>query len=260
MTVATTADRGSDHAEREREHFDRLAEACGETWWGHLTRAGVQRMRRRVDLLAAWLEGCPDPHVLEIGCGAGMFTRAILERFPTLRLTAWDISPKSVALAHDRCGGYPNLRLAVADVMCDDHPCGVFDAIVGNSILHHLPIERYLPLAWRLLKPGGFVWFSEPNMLNPQIAVEKNVRWVGRRLQNTEDETAFFRWSLRRIMERRGFHDVRIEPYDFLHPAVPAPFIGLVDWCGRIMESVPVVREIAGSLHITARRPLLEKA
>jgi hypothetical protein len=52
-------------------------------------------------------------------------------------------------------------------------------------------------------------------MLNPQIAIQKNVSWVKRKLGDSPDETALFRWPLRRLLERTGFRDVRIDPFDF---------------------------------------------
>jgi hypothetical protein len=64
---------------------------------------------------------------------------------------------------------------------------------------------------------------SAPNMLNPQIAIQKNVSWVKRKLGDSPDETAFFHWPLQRLLERTGFRDVRIDPFDFLHPKTPRP-------------------------------------
>ena len=64
---------------------------------------------------------------------------------------------------------------------------------------------------------------SAPNMLNPQIAIQKNVSWVKRKLGDSPDETAFFRWPLQRLLERTGFRDVRIDPFGFLHPKTPRP-------------------------------------
>src|ERR1019366_10480501 len=43
-----------------------------------------------------------------------------------------------------------------------------------------------------------------------------------------------------------------ITPFDWLHPVTPQPLIGLVTAIGRAIESVPVVREFAGSLYIKA--------
>ena len=69
-----------------------------------------------------------------------------------------------------------------------------------------------------------------------------------------DDETAFFRWRLRRRLTALGFDRVEIVPFDFLHPSIPAPLISLVGKLGAVAERVPLVRELSGSLHITARR------
>lgn len=130
-----------------------------------------------------------------------------------------------------------------------------FDAVLGNSILHHLPPEKALGECYRVLKPGGFIWFSEPNMINPEIAIERNGRFIGELLQNTEYETAFVRWSIARVLREARFEDISVRPYDFLHPIIPAAFVNAVEALGRLLEKVPVVREVSGSLMITAKRP-----
>jgi hypothetical protein len=89
-------------------------------------------------------------------------------------------------------------------------------------------------------------------MINPQILIEKNVRFIGKRLQNTEEETAFFRWPLRRQLVQVGFSKVSVQPFDFLHPAAPKSLIGATSAIGALLEKVPFAREFAGSLLITA--------
>ena len=82
-------------------------------------------------------------------------------------------------------------------------------------------------------------------------------RWGGFAVWNlgdTEDETAFFRWKLRRQIESAGFKSVEVRPFDFLHPLVPAALVAQTDRLGRLMERIPMLREIAGSLLITASR------
>jgi len=69
------------------------------------------------------------------------------------------------------------------------------------------------------------------------------------------DETAFVRWSLARALRAAGFAAVQITPHDWLHPATPVGLIDGVARLGGIAETVPVVRECAGSLLIAARRP-----
>jgi SAM-dependent methyltransferase len=252
-TAASLLEAGFQHG--ERAHFDRLAEATGEIWWGSRTVAGRRRLRRRADLLTAELASMDDPRVLELGCGTGALTRPLLECMPDLKLTAVDISPRSIDIARRQCADFSRARIEVVDLFESPYPPGSFDALIGNSVLHHLHVELFLPIITRLLRPGGLMWFYEPNMLNPQIAIEKNVGFIGRWLQNTPDETAFFRWRLGRQLRSAGFRDVSIVPFDFLHPGLPEWSAPLLDRLGKAVERFPLLREIAGSLRIRATRP-----
>ena len=91
-------------------------------------------------------------------------------------------------------------------------------------------------------------------MLNPQVSLERNVRWIGRWLDNSPGETAFVRWRIRPELTRLGLVDVRTRPFDFLYPLTPARWIAAVERLGRALERVPVLAEIAGSLLITGRK------
>jgi len=241
--------------DREKEHFDKLAEETGEIWWGSVTPAGLRRLERRASFLKKSTELFQDPYVLELGCGTGAFTKPLLTSISNLRLVGVDVSPKTIEKIRCVCNSYPNARFEVADVSHMQYASDTFDAVVGNSVLHHVPLKETLLETFRVLKPGGLFYFFEPNMLNPQIALEKNIRFIGRRLQNSPDETAFFRWSLAKHLRANGFVDVSIKPFDFLHPAVPNALISAVSSVGGILEKIPVMKEVAGSLIISAKKP-----
>jgi SAM-dependent methyltransferase len=241
---------------KEREFFDQLVEETGETWWGNARPAADIRMRRRVDMLAEDLRTLSDPQVLEIGCGTGFFTRYLLERLPDLKLVGSDISPKSIAAANERWSAFPDARFEVMDATALPYEEGSYDAVIGCSILHHLPAEGTLREAFRVLRPGGLIWFSEPNMINPHILLEKNVRFIGKRLQATEDETAFIRWSMGKLLQNLGFDQVSVQPYDFLHPILPGVLLPAARRVGRVLEAIPVLREFSGCLAIRARKPI----
>ncbi len=51
---------------------------------------------------------------------------------------------------------------------------GPFIAVIGSSALYHLEIIPALATIYELLRPNGILSFAEPNMLNPQIAIQKN--------------------------------------------------------------------------------------
>lgn len=238
----------------EREHFDRLVNNQGESWWGNATPAGIWRLQRRASLIASELAQFTDPLVLEIGCGVGTFTRYVLEELPLLRLVGCDVSPRSIEAARHHNSRNRRAIFEVGDVAALKYSDETFDAVIGNSVLHHLPLELSFAEIFRVLKVGGLIWFSEPNMMNPQNALERNVRFIGRMLQNSENETAFIRWRLARKMVECGFRDVSVQPYDFLHPAIPRAMVRPVDRLARFLETVPVFREVSGSLLIRGCR------
>lgn len=107
----------------------------------------------------------------------------------------------------------------------------------------------------RVLRPGGRMVFAEPNMMNPQIFVQKSVRIIKRWLGDTPHETAFVRWSIARRLRRAGYTRVNVFPFDFLHPLTPRPLIEGVSRVGAWFERIPILREIAGSCLIVAEKP-----
>jgi len=133
---------------------------------------------------------------------------------------------------------------------------GPFDAIVGSSVLHHLEIGRALTKVDALLKRGGIMCFAEPNFLNPGVFLERKLRFLPCFSYVSPDETAFLRWQLCRQLLRAGFQDVKIEPFDWLHPATPLGLIPMVQHVGAQLEKMPILREFAGSLIIQAQKPI----
>ena len=232
---------------KEIQHGRFLAQHGAGEIWNWEGPAGKLRWARRVKLLSRHLR--PGMSVLELGCGTGYFTRELVRS--GAEIVAIDVSPELLEIASANCS-VPNVRYEIQNAHELSYPEGVFDCVVGSSVLHHLEIQEALREMYRVLKPGGRISFTEPNMLNPQIAIQKNVPWVKRKLGDSPDETAFFRWPLRRLLEVTGYREVRIDPFDFLHPKTPRPLVDRLDSVGRFLEGVPVISEFAGSLYIRA--------
>ncbi len=241
----------SSRSSRERDHFDALAEETGSVWWGTMTKAGQLRLDERAALAIRHGNLVSGMVALEPGAGNGEFTRRLA--VSGAHIIGVEISSRQVALASERLKEFPNARVIEGNISHLDFESGSFDAIVGNAVLHHFDLDAALPEMRRVLKPGGRLFFSEPNMLNPQIALEKNIKWVGRALQNSPDETAFFRWHVKSILQRCGFKDIQVVPFDFLHPGTPEPLIAFAQRAGRLLSRIPLIREVAGSLQIIAR-------
>ena len=232
---------------KEVQHGRFLAEHGAGEIWNWESPAGKLRWARRVRMLSSHLK--PGMTLLELGCGTGSFTRELARS--GAEVFAIDVSPELLEIANANCSA-PNVQYQIQNAYALTYSEGTFDSVVGSSVLHHLEIEAAIRDMYRVLKPGGTIYFTEPNMLNPQIAIQKNIPWIKRKLGDSPDETAFFRWPLRRLLQRTGYREVRIDPFDFLHPKTPVALIDQVKAFGRFLENVPGISEFAGSLYIRA--------
>ncbi len=130
------------------------------TYWGRYARSydrdtdyvvGRSLRRALYRLLAA--EGDPG-HVLECGCGAGYYTRALVDR--AISIVATDISGEMLAAAEERLKGMPHVSFRQVDCMRRTFPSTSFDTVLMANILNTL--SRPLPAlreAHRVLKYGG---------------------------------------------------------------------------------------------------------
>jgi SAM-dependent methyltransferase len=240
-----------DRAINEVAHGRRLADRDPELVWGWGTPAGRLRAARRAALIAAGAGLRPGQRALEVGCGTGLFTEQFVRT--GAHVVAIDISPDLLSLARDR--GLPPDRVEFLERRLEEPwPTDGFDAVIGSSVLHHLDLAAALPRVRSLLRPGGVMCFAEPNLLNPQVFLERRFSFLPMFWYVSPDETAFERRRLAARLRRAAFVDVSVTPFDWLHPAVPARITGAVAGLGRLLERTPVVRELAGSLYIRARR------
>lgn len=234
--------------EREIRHGKEIVDSA-EFYWGWGSPAGQERLKRRVGYLTEFGGLRKGVVALELGCGKGLYTRELEKSGATIAPIdiSWDLL--RAAKTSGSVSGYH-----VGDAHRMPFRDETFDTIVGVSVLHHMELEPVLRECRRVLRPGGRFVFSEPNMLNPQILIQKNIPFVKRLLGDSPDETAFFKSGIRRSLEAAEYRIVKIIPFDFLHPWVPRPLIGMVDAIGRVVEGIPVLRNIAGSLLIVAER------
>jgi len=232
----------------EINHGQKIVDFSGKLWYWE-TPAGKLRWKRRVELLTANV--ATNMLVLEIGCGPGYLTKELHKK--QAKIFAIDISQHLLYVAR-RNLHEGNVIFSLQNAYGMGFRDNVFDIIVGSSVLHHLELDDALKEFYRVLKPGGSFYFTEPNMMNPQIAIQKTFPFVKRFMGDSPDETAFFRWRLKEKIEEYGFTDIEINAFDFLHPSIPKFLVSFVNHLNSILESIPFVAEIAGSLYIEARK------
>jgi len=104
--------------------------------------------------------------LLEVGCGVGAQSEILLRRFPDMRLTGVDRSPKQLGAAKERLSKLPfaeeRFELHQMDATDLTFPANSFDGAFLCWILEHVPDPiRVLSEVRRVLRPGSLVYATE---------------------------------------------------------------------------------------------------
>ena len=106
--------------------------------------------------------------VVEIGCGTGGFSRAMIGHGDATDAVLTDVSLDMLRLCRghlDRLGIGTALPVQFATYSATE-ACfrdAAFDTCIGASVVHHIAdVRGFLADVWRLLKPGGRACFIEP--------------------------------------------------------------------------------------------------
>ena len=186
------------YARRWRQRFDRLYATGLVKFYERFLDAKIPREGR----------------ILDVGCGVGRVSVNMGIMGVGQEIHGLDISKGMLA----QCRGNASqkgvrLHLTRGDVEGMPYQGDLFDAVFGTSILHHVPRpERVIQEAYRLLKPGGFFLFEEPNRkgtINALIlswylrkvilAPFRLVYWIEKKLFPNRDSSM---GALFRIMEK----------------------------------------------------------
>lgn len=221
--------------------------------WGWATPAGRARAERRAGLIIEAGGINANSVTLEIGCGTGVFTELVSKSGASI--AACELSEKLLDFAGKR-SYHSEVTFINEDAgqLGPEH-VGKYDVVWGSSVLHHLDLGLFLPKVLRLMKPGGVFVFAEPNMMNPQIWLERNVAMIRKIAGASPDETAFYRRDIEKILIDQGFVNVSARPHEFLHPMTPISLIPLFKSLTRVAEKIWPICEIGGSLLIRAEKP-----
>ena len=152
-----------------RRAFERAAASHDRAAFLH--REVGQRLLERLDLIKLRPET-----ILDVGCGVGQITAALLKKYRKARVIGLERAPAMMALARQRAPWLRTLHGAVAEPEALPLPAASCDLIFSNLALPWaLDLDRVFAEFRRVLKPGGALFFAT---LGPDTLSELRRGWA----------------------------------------------------------------------------------
>jgi trans-aconitate methyltransferase len=130
-------------------------------WDGELYAANTGHHRIHDEWFRASLPLRPTHRLLDLGCGAGDFTRTIADQLAHGAVVGLDPQPSLLAVARRRAGPNQTFIEGAVQALPTLLPTPAeFDVVMSRSAMHWVPMHdhpRLLSDVHRLLRPGG--WF-----------------------------------------------------------------------------------------------------
>lgn len=239
--------RSADHAEVVRDYFDAEAERYGHERYGLDPRDCHQYsyLVRREHVLA--FLGTGGGRLLDIGCGPGVYTAALLAR--GYSVWAYDISPRMIDRAKEM---FPaevregRVRFSVGELEDVDAEDGFFDAVLCVGVLAYVrELGPFLLRVSQLLRPGGRAIVQASKKVSPKAVDEVIVSPLGRRIK---------RWLTRRA---QASHPMVLRRYQLGELDKACSRYGLQPVaCAHYDYTLPVLRSIAGDWNLLVAKRL----
>lgn len=217
--------------------------------------------------------------ILDCGCGQGEYVTAL----NSLGAEAVGVEYLPHKIEKARESGLTEAVVRHGDAENLEFQDGVFDAVLFNEVLEHIPNDRKaLEEAYRTLKPGGHLILFAPNRLYPfethGVHLKKGAKkvpvwmpfipyiplWLGNKFLNYWARN-YWPGELRALVSRTGFVNVQPSYVWQTFEGIADEGSGTTNWMKPIrptlryiagmLESCPGLRRFGVSQFIHARKP-----
>ena len=239
----------------EKNHFNVYAEKYDENY--QYSKAFTKyKISKKIDAFIDLIKRLDNKKlkILEIGCGTGEYTAKVAKLLPEAKIVAIDISEEILKVAKLKCNKQSNISFMHKSVYETKMKANSFDFIFGFYILHHLDVSRFRDEAIRLLKPGGMLFFYEPNILNPVVYMIKKNKYLKKMVGDSPHEWAINPLKVKRQL--KGLKVVNILTTEYIWPIslVPTKVLIQLDKATQILRRIPLVNLLGGSVQIIMKK------
>ena len=190
--------------------------------------------------------------ILDVGCGMGRYTIPLRRR--GVKIEGLDLSPFLLEKLKEYNGEEPEIPLYCMDILDYRVPSdGLYDAVVGFFVLHHMHnlADCFTAMA-KLVKPGGKVAFLEPNAYNilyyMQIMINPRMTWKGDGGMAKMHPGVIFP-----AMRSAGLTDLSLHRFGFFPPFITNRTWGLA--LEKQLERFPLWRPLLPAVIFQGIRP-----
>jgi tRNA (cmo5U34)-methyltransferase len=174
------------HFEEEAQDFDRII----------LTL--IPGYPQMVEALVAAMPFDTDApiRVIDLGCGTGTLSQAVLDAFPNAHVTCLDLAENMIAMAHSKLARYPRVHFIAGDLAAFE---GEYDAVISSLALHHLATDEdkkhFYQRVYARLRPGGVFYNGDVVLASSHILQAMYMRqWRAFMRRSISDEEIEGKW------------------------------------------------------------------
>jgi len=128
----------------------------------------------------------PFDTIIDAGCGTGAMARHWHAVDPSLKFKLLNIGAAQLAHAD------PDMEQSVGDIEAMPYPPACANGVVFSYVLGHCDLDKALSEAWRVLRPGGWIFIYD------MATMEQRIRVLNYDIRPARD--------LFKAIRRQGFH------------------------------------------------------
>ena len=226
----------------------KMREQYRDSYWSRRDPIYEDRLLWRAHSFRQMVHLLPSESILELGAGSGLLTRQLL------RISRGE-NPITAVTFNDQYEAIPNLGSAVTWHYPNSFRWDLndqFDHVIAMDLLDKRNCSWVLQQIYERLKPGGQMVLYESNPWNMILTL----RHALQRLHGTYDPRRLLaRPELFELISEIGFIKVFSVYNDFVYRPFPRSFMWFFRHLSTLLENMPGVRTLAGSIFIHAQKP-----